>query len=305
MPTIDVGPRVAARTPAGFDDRPYTRFSVRPLAPTIGAEVDGVDLAAPLDSELASELRRALLEWKVIFFRDQDITREQQRAFAAHWGELEQHPFYKHVVPDESPADADVVTLAKSATSPGVENEWHQDITWHERPSFGAVLRAVEVPNVGGDTLWADGAAAYDGLPDAVRERIDPLVAVHDWRSSFGLGMDPAQVEELSPRFPPVEHPVVRVHPETGRRTLFVNAIFTQRIVGLDPDESDALLERLFAQFRRPEYQCRFRWTPGAVAFWDNRATAHYASSDYFPQRRVMDRISIAGDRPTGVRSRG
>jgi len=193
------------------------------------------------------------------------------------------------------------VTLAKDADNGGVENEWHADITWHATPSFGAVLRAVEVPELGGDTLWADAGAAYDGLPAAVRERIDHLTAVHDWRSSFGLAMPPEAVEELSPQFPAVEHPVVRVHPETGRRTLFVNPIFTQHVVGLEPDESEALLAVLFRQMTRAEYQCRFSWTPGAVAFWDNRATQHYASSDYFPRRRVMDRISIVGDRPAGI----
>jgi taurine dioxygenase len=293
-----LGPRTMVRTPAGFDDRPYLRFEVAPLSPTIGAELTGVDLGGPIDDELQAELRRALLEWKVLFFRDQDITREQHRAFAERWGSLEQHPFYKFVQPGQTAAD--VLTLAKDAITGGTENEWHADITWHTTPSFGAVLRAVEVPAVGGDTLWSDAAAAYDGLPDALRDRIDGLTAIHDWRRSFGLAMDPEQVAALSPQFPPIEHPVVRVHPETGRRSLFVNPIFTQHVVGLDPDESDALLERLYQQYRLPEYQCRFRWTPGAVAFWDNRATCHYASSDYFPQRRVMDRISIAGDRPTG-----
>ena len=301
MLTIDVGPRVARRVPEGFDTRPYERFALRPLSPTIGAEVDGVHLADPMDDELQAELRRALLEWKVLFFRDQDITRDQQRAFAQRWGDLEQHPFYKYVQPGKTQDEADVVRLAKDRVSPGVENEWHADITWHANPSFGAVLRAVEVPAVGGDTLWADAGAAYDGLPDDVRARIDTLVAVHDWRHTFGLAMPPALVEELSDAFPVVEHPVVRVHPETGRRTLFVNAIFTRHIVGLDEDESDALLSRLYAEMRRPEYQCRFRWTAGAVAFWDNRATQHYAASDYHPQPRVMDRVSIVGDRPVGV----
>ncbi len=301
MPILDVGPRVAARVPEGFDDRPYERFTVTPLSPTIGAEIGGVHLAQPLDDELEAELRRALLEWKVLFFRDQDITRDQQRAFAERWGELEQHPFYRYVQPGKEQDHADVVRLAKDQLSPGVENEWHQDITWHATPSFGAVLRAVEVPAVGGDTLWADAAAAYDGLADEVKARLDGLTARHDWRGSFGLAMDPSLVAQLAPVFPPVEHPVVRIHPETGRRTLYVNAIFTERIVGLPPDESDALLEQLFAQYRRPEYQCRFRWTPGAVAFWDNRATVHYASSDYHPQPRVMDRISIAGDVPQGT----
>lgn len=298
MTMLDVGPRLARRVPDGFDSRPYDRFGVRPISPTIGAEIDGVDLGADMDAELLAELRRALLEWKVLFFRDQDITREQQRAFAQRWGELEQHPFYGFIHPGQT--DADVVRFAKDEMSGGAENQWHADITWHERPSFGAVLRAIELPDVGGDTLWADAAAAYEGLPVEIRDRIDHLVAVHDWRHTFGLGMPPEAVEELSPRFPPVEHPVVRVHPETGRKTLFVNAIFTSHIVGLDAGDSDALLERLTAQMRTPEYQCRFRWTPGAVAFWDNRATQHYAASDYWPQRRVMDRISIAGDRPAG-----
>ena len=299
MRMLDVGPRIATRLPEGTEPRPYRRFGLRALSPTIGAEVDGVDLGATIDDDLHAELNRALLEWKVLFFRDQDITRAQHRAFAERWGELEQHPFYSYVHPDEQSA-ADVVTLAKDAASGGVENEWHADITWHDRPSLGAVLRAVEVPELGGDTLWADAGAAYDGLPADVRARIDGMVAVHDWRTTFGLAMPPEDVEALSPQFPPVEHPVVRVHPETGRRTLFVNPIFTQHIIGLDHDESDALLDTLYRQMTRPEYQCRFRWTAGSVAFWDNRSTQHYAASDYWPQRRVMDRISVAGDRPVG-----
>ena len=299
MLTLEIGPRVAARTTPGFDDRPYERFTVTPLAPTIGAEVGGIDLAAPIDDELRAELRRALLEWKVLFFHDQDITRPQQRAFAELWGSLEQHPFYRYVHPDTD-AEDDVVTLAKDAMSGGAENEWHADVTWHTEPSWGAVLRAVEVPPVGGDTLWADAAAAHDALPAELRRRIAGLTAVHDWQHTFGLAMTDAERERLAEQFPAQEHPVVRIHPETGRRTLFVNAIFTRRIVGLPEAESDALLLRLQREISRPEHQCRFRWTPGAVAFWDNRATQHYASSDYWPQRRVMDRISVAGDRPFG-----
>ena len=193
------------------------------------------------------------------------------------------------------------MTLAKDALKGGSENEWHTDITGHARPSFGAVLRAVEVPAIGGDTLWADAGAAYDGLSQAVRNRIDPLVAVHDRRRSSGLAMPAEAVEQLSQTFPLVEHPVVRVHPETGRRTLFVNPIFTSHIVGLDDVESERSLAQLYRQITRPEYQCRFRWTAGSVAFWDNRATQHYASSDYFPERRVLERISIAGDTPFGI----
>jgi len=299
MPTLDIGPRAVTRLPEGFDDRPYERFMVQPLSPTIGAEIHGLSLAEPMDDPLLAEVRRALLEWKVLFFRDQDITRDQQRDFAKRWGEPEQHPFYKFVHPDDQTAE-DVVTLAKDAVQQGTENEWHADITWHAEPSFGAVLRAVEVPAVGGDTLWCDAAAAYDGLPQRVKDQIEHLTAVHDWRRTFGLAMPPEAVEELLPVYPPAEHPIVRLHPETGRRTLFVNPIFTQHVVGLPEDESEALLARLYVELRRPEHQCRFRWTPGAVAFWDNRSTQHYASSDYAPQRRVMDRISIAGDRPFG-----
>lgn len=292
------GPLVAPRVPDAFDARPYERFTVTPMSPTIGAEIGGVRLRGDLDDELMSEIRRALLEWKVLVFRDQDIERDDQRAFAARWGHLEQHPFFTYVQPGQT--DDDVVTLAKDDKTKGVENNWHNDITWHVTPSFGAVLRAIEVPDVGGDTLWADMGAAYDCLDDTTKAQIDELVAVHDWTNSFGLGMPDDAVERLRPVFPPVEHPVVRVHPETGRRMLFVNAIFTQHIVGLDPDESSALLQTLYRHIGRPEFHCRLQWRPQTLAFWDNRAAQHYAVSDYYPARRVMDRISIVGDRPYG-----
>jgi taurine dioxygenase len=298
MRTLNNGPRVARRTPDGFDDRPYTSFAVAPLTPTIGAEITGIDLRQPVDAALQAELRRALLEWKVLFFRDQNLTRDDHRRFASLWGPLEQHPFFKYVQPGQTASD--VVTLAKDAATAGQENEWHTDITWFETPSFGAVLRAIELPPVGGDTLWADTAAAYDGLDDDTKAAIEHAVAVHDWRFTFGAKMDPAVRDQLVETFPPTEHPVVRIHPETGRRTIFVNRIFTQHIVGMDPDSSDRLLATVESAVHAPEYQCRFRWTPGAIAFWDNRATQHYASSDYFPARRVMDRVSIVGDRPYG-----
>jgi taurine dioxygenase len=296
---LEMGPRIATRLPAGVEPRPYERFALAGLTPTIGAEITGVDLAAPLDDDLQAELRRALLEWKVLFFRDQDITRDEQRAFALRWGPLDQHPFYAYANPGQT--DVDVVTLAKDAALGGTENEWHADVTWHRVPPLGAVLRAVEVPELGGDTLWMDMSAAYDGLTDELKARIDGLTAIHDWRGSFGAVMPAEAVDALSDAFPPAEHPIVRKHPETGRRTLFVNAIFTQQVVGLDREESDALLREIYRQANRVEYQVRFRWTAGAVAFWDNRATQHYASSDYWPQRRVMDRISIGGDVPVGA----
>jgi len=297
--TFHYGPRVAKRVPDDWEDKPYDRFAVTPLAPTIGAEIGGVDLR-DVDDELFAEIHRALLEWKVVFFRDQALDRHQHAVFAARFGALENHPFFKHMksTPGQPEDDPEVVRFAKNAATPGYENVWHTDVTWSATPSMGAVLRAVELPPVGGDTLWADMGAAYDGLPEEVRERIDGLRAEHDWIHAFGASMGPEMSERLRPDFPPAIHPVVRTHPETGRRTLFVNRSFTRWIVGMDRDESDLLLDTLYQQANFPEYQCRFRWTPGAVAIWDNRATQHYAASDYHPQVRIMERVSIAGDVP-------
>ncbi|ORI24025.1 TauD/TfdA family dioxygenase [Rhodococcus sp. 1168] len=293
------GPIIAPRLAAAADDRPYELFTLNPQTPTIGAEISGIQLGGNLAEEVLAELRRALLEWKVLFFRDQDITRTEHRAFAARWGELEQHPFYKYTQPGQS--DIDVATLAKDATAVGAENIWHNDVTWHRTPSFAAVLRAVEIPPVGGDTLWADMGAAYDLLPEDIKARIDHLDAEHDWLRSFGSGMPQDAIDLLRPQFPPVTHPVVRVIPETGRRVLFVNVAFTQRILGVSADESNELLRMLYRHAMRPELQVRLRWQPNTIAFWDNRTSQHYASSDYFPARRVMERISIVGDTPIGV----
>jgi taurine dioxygenase len=267
-------------------------IEVEPLTATIGAEISGVDLADDLDDAVIAELRAALLEWKVLFFRDQPIAPDQHRAFAARWGELERHPF----LPEGDVPE--IVRFDRGTDNRGYENIWHSDVSWREIPSLGSVLRSVVVPPVGGDTLWADMACAYDGLPDEVKERIEGLTAVHDWAHSFGLGMDPERVEQMREQFPPAEHPVVRSHPQTGRRILYVNEIFVSHIVGIERVESDALLAYLSSRARIPEYQCRFRWTADAIAFWDNRATQHYAVSDYAPQRRVMERATIIGDRP-------
>ncbi|MTD59621.1 TauD/TfdA dioxygenase family protein [Amycolatopsis pithecellobii] len=286
------GPRVLHRLPAGAESRPYELFGVRPLSRVIGAEIEGVDLADPLTGALRAELNRALLEWKVLFFRDQDITSTQQRAFARHWGELETNPLL--------PAgdSAEVTRFSRDASMPAFENIWHTDVTFRPRPAFGSVLRLVKVPPFGGDTMWADLAAAYDNLPAGIRARITGLRAVHDFVPGFARFSDPGFLERRRHEFPPVEHPVVRTHPETGRATLFVNPSFTTHIVGLDRAESDELLRLLFAQAHVPEYQVRFRWTENAVAFWDNRATQHYAVNDYAPEVRIAERVAIAGDRP-------
>jgi len=286
------GPVVLRRNPDGWEPRPYEHIGLVPLSPTIGAEVTGVDLGRSLPDEVEAELRQALLEWKVLFFRDQHIDSVAHRDFAARWGTLEVHPFLPH---GEVP---EVVRFEKDGSTGGYENIWHADVTWKANPPLGSVLRAIEVPASGGDTLWADMGAAYDGLDDEVKARIEDLEAVHDFTQSFGQALAPERLAAMQAEHPPVRHPVVLRHPETGRKTLFVNSIFTDRIHGLDPTEGEPLLQHLARQASVPEYQCRFRWTPGSVAFWDNRATQHYAVSDYFPDRRVMERCTIvAGDR--------
>jgi len=286
MPVVQhYGPR-----PVNVGPTEYEAFVVRPLTPTIGAEID-LDLRR-VDDELQREIHRALLDWKVLFFRDQQLTVEEHRDFGHRWGELEVHPFLPegHI--------PEVVRFEKSDTAKGYENIWHSDVTWREIPSMASILRAREVPTVGGDTLWADMGAVYDGLPDDVKERIDGLTAVHDFAQTFGLAYQGDELAKLRQQYPPAEHPVVRTHPETGRKTLYVNEIFTSHLVGMGETEGDELLRYLCAQSRIPEYQCRFRWSADAVAFWDNRATQHYAVSDYWPARRVMERVTVIGDRP-------
>ncbi|MEV0223136.1 TauD/TfdA family dioxygenase [Streptomyces sp. NPDC050704] len=287
------GARVLRRLPEGWGERPYERFEVVPQGRTIGAEVRGVDLSRPLEPALREELNRALLEWKVLFFRGQHLTSAQQRDFARNWGELETNPLLARG------SSEDVVRFDKgSGATPTFENIWHADVTFRERPALGAVLQLREVPPFGGDTMWADMAAAYDNLPQEVKDRIDGATAVHDFIPGFARFYPPERLAPFQDDFPPVEHPVVRTHPETGRRLLFVNASFTTRITGMERDDSDRLLSFLCRQAHVPEYQVRFRWQPGDVAFWDNRATQHYAVNDYGTHRRIAERVAVAGDRP-------
>jgi taurine dioxygenase len=272
-------------------------LTLAPLTPTIGAEVSGVDLSQPIDAAARGALRQALLDWKVLFFRDQEISTEQHLAFARNFGDLEVHPFAP-----SKPGYPEVLAITHDRERPGRENTWHSDVTWRIEPSLGSVLRAVEVPPVGGDTLFADMYAAYEGLTDAVKAEIEGAVAIHDF-AHFRVGMrrqgkSEAEIEAFNTAYPMVEHPVVRTHPETGRKALYVNAAFTQSIVGLDKAASDALLKHLYAQAAIPEYECRFRWEAHSVAFWDNRASQHYAASDYWPAVRRMERVTVIGDRP-------
>ncbi len=272
-------------------------ITITPQSPTIGAMVDGADLSHEVtDGEIAA-IHRALLDWKVLFFRDQEITTEQHLAFARRFGDLEVHPFAPHK--DGYP---EVLAITHDADAPGQENTWHSDVTWRLEPSLGSVLRMLEGPAVGGDTLFADMYAAYDGLPERIKERVDGRVARHDFPNfrtrMRKRGETEARLAEFDNEYPNPEHPVVRTHPETGRKAIYVNRAFTQEIVGMDPDESRELLEILYQQASFPEYQVRFSWQPNSIAFWDNRSCQHYAVSDYWPQVRRVERVTIVGDRP-------
>ena len=272
-------------------------FQLLHLTPSIGTEVHGIELSRDLDQTVIDYLSDLLVERKVVFFRDQHISMEAHIAFAARFGELEVHPFTDNN--DEHP---EVIHLINDEKHPPYINIWHSDVTWRRAPSLGSILRAREVPDVGGDTLFANMEAAYEGLDDETKETIHGLHAVHD-NEAFLRGMKErgATDEEVAAKraeFPPITHPVVRTHPVSGRKSLYVNRAFTRCIVDMDPAESDALLEKLYLQAWIPDYQCRFRWQKDSFAFWDNRAAQHYAAADYWPHRREMERVTIIGDRP-------
>jgi taurine dioxygenase len=267
---------------------PFERSS-----PTIGAEVGGVDLRDALDDEVIAALRAGLLEHKVLFFREQAITSEQHLAFARRFGALEVHP----VTPQDQP-NPEILVIQHDEKRRGTENTWHSDVTWRREPSLGSILRARVVPDVGGDTLFSDMHAAYEGLPDKVKHRIDGLHAIHDFTRVFGRNASPELRERMQRKHPSVEHPVVRTHPETGKPGIYVNAAFTVCIKDMGDEESTKLLRLLYQQANVPEYQCRLRWRVDTLAFWDNRSTQHYAVSDYWPSVRVMERVTVAGDRP-------
>jgi taurine dioxygenase len=277
-----------------------------PLTCAIGAEVGGVNLAAAAqDDDLVAEIRSLLLKHKVLFFRDQDIDGADHVAFARRFGELEDHP-----VATTHPDHPGLLQIYKSPDAPidRYENAWHCDATFREQPPLGAVLRCVECPPVGGDTMWANMALAYQKLPDDVKARIAPLRARHSIECTFGAAMPIDKRHALRAQFPDAEHPVVRTHPETGEKILFVCG-FTTHLTNFHTADnvrygqdfqpgSSELLNYLIRQAAIPEFQVRFRWRRNSVAFWDNRCTQHYAVMDYPPCHRKMDRATIVGDTP-------
>lgn len=296
LPGFDVQVGPAAHLAAErdrLDALRWEHFDVTRLGSTIGAVLHGPDLTTDLPQPVIDEIARALADYKVIFFRDQPMTSTQHHAFARRFGELEVHAFLGSNTEHE-----ELVRFEKSADVAGYENAWHHDVSWRAAPSMGAVLHGIEVPDVGGDTLFADMCAAYEGLPDDLRARVDELDVEHTFVKTFGAFLSREQTAKMLERYPPPTHPMACTHDVTGRRHLYVNRNFASHVVGMDPDESTELIDRVCRQADYPEYQCRFRWEPHSVAFWDNRAVQHYASSDYWPRRRVMERASIIGAPP-------
>jgi taurine dioxygenase len=268
----------------------FTRLHVSPLTVNIGAEIEGVDLREKLPDAVIAEIRQALLKWKVIFFRDQDMTQEQHIALGRRFGDLEIHP-----LTDADQPNPEILHI-KTGTRVATAASWHSDVTWREAPPLGSILRARTLPKVGGDTMWSDQAAAYEGLSPAMKDWVCTLTALHD--GSQFKDRTGGTAESFWDQFPVQEHPVVRTHPETGERALYVNRNFTVGIKGLSDKESAWLLQHLFDQAAKPEYQVRYRWQVNSVAFWDNRACQHYAVNDYAPEIRHMERVTVVGDRP-------
>ncbi len=271
----------------------YQTLQVKKLTPHIGAEISGVDLSRPLGNQQFQEVHDALMENQVIFFRDQHLTHDQHKAFGRLFGELAVHP----ASPNAPEGHPEILTIHADEKSKHVAGEeWHSDVSCDPEPPMGSILYLTEVPPEGGDTLFASMYAAYEKLSPPVRTLVEGLTAIHDgepvYRGRFGW------TDARGQAFPKAEHPVVRTHPVTGRKALFVNPNFTTAIKGVSRLESDALLQMLYRHCETPEFQCRFRWQPNSVAFWDNRCALHHAMWDYYPQRRHGFRVTIKGDRP-------
>ena len=272
-------------------------FRIERLCASLGAEIHGLDLKAPVAEATFKAFEAALVEHKVLVLRDQHLTTEQHVRFSRMFGELEVHPMRPQ---GEFP---EILVLDNHKDNPVLSTDvWHSDTTFRKNPTKYTILRCQIMPELGGDTLWANMEAAYAGLSDIFRGMIAGLRAVHDFQNFRVLfkntDEDRAKLHRMEDMFPNPSHPVVRTHPVTGRKSIYVNPQFTLRIEGMAPAESRAILDVLFAQARVPEYQFRLRWAPGTIVFWDNRSTQHYAANDYYPARRRMERTAVVGEVP-------
>ena len=265
---------------------------VDPVSPVIGAEVSGVDLTRPLTPEGFELLQAALMTHLVLFFRDQALSLEQHKAFGRRFGELHVHP----AAPKDS-EHPEILVVHGDATAKFVPGElWHSDVSCDVEPPMGSILRIEQVPTSGGDTLFASMYAAYEGLSDRLQRFLGELTARHDGRQYYVDRYGGGDLRDGT--YPSAEHPAVRTHPVTGRQALYVNEGFTTGFKELKKAESDVLLAFLVKHCAAPEFQCRFRWRPSSMAFWDNRCTQHHAIWDYYPQTRHGYRVTIKGDRP-------
>jgi len=272
--------------------RDFNRIRVEPVTGSIGAEIAGVDLRE-LDDELIAELRQAWLDHKVLFFRDQDLTHEQHLAYGRALGELEVHPFSPQV--DGHP---EILVLDSTPDKFLSAEVWHSDVTFRECPPLGSILLGRIIPPYGGDTCFANMELAYEMLPDDLKTEIDGLYGIHSYVKNFGRGLSDEERAEAHAAHPDQKHPLVRTHPETGRKCLFLARNFMLTIDGMSPDESRELRHRLYKQAEIPEVQVRFRWRPNSIAQWDNRCTQHYAVPDHGGHRRRVERVTLMGDRP-------
>jgi taurine dioxygenase len=272
-------------------------FEVERLGARLGAEIHGLDLKKGMEPDTFKAFEAALVEHKVVFLRDQHLDTAQHVAISRLFGELEVHPMRPQG------AFPEILVLDNHKDNPVLSTDvWHSDTTFRKNPTRYTILRCEIMPKIGGDTLWADMEAAYEGLSPIFRKMIDGLRAVHDFknfRTTFSKSEeDQARLRKMEELFPNPSHPVIRTHPANSRKSIYVNPQFTLRIEGLEEDESNAILQVLFTQARVPEYQFRLRWAPGTIVFWDNRSTQHYAANDYYPQRRRMERTAVIGDEP-------
>jgi taurine dioxygenase len=278
---------------AADESAPYETIEIDKLTPIIGAEIGGIDLSQPLGNRTIDELHRALAENSVIFFRDQHISQDQHLAFGRLFGDLHIHP----AAPSEE-GKPELMKIYADKNSPRANGEgWHTDVSCDVEPPMGSILYIKQCPPKGGDTLFASMYAAYEALSDRMKAYLGGMTAIHDGEDAYRGTYANYGVQD-KPAYPRAEHPVIRTHPVTGKKALYVNRGFTKRLVGLPRDESEGILRYLFEHMANPLFQCRFRWRENSIAFWDNRCVQHRAMWDYWPHTRSGNRVTVAGDKP-------